>query len=135
MENKSVILIVDDDRDELLFLSEAFREIGHGSPVLHAAGGVLMFDMLKEAGPNHYGLIVLDLNMPGMDGLETLKKLKAHPEYSYIPVVIYSTSGNEAEKKLCIQSGAVDFITKPDSRRGYIAACTRFAFLMKLANL
>lgn len=134
MKDKSVILVVDDDRDELMFLSEAFREIGHGNPVAYAAGGVLMFDMLKETGPNRYGLIVLDLNMPGMDGLEILNKLKAHPEYSSIPVVIYSTSGNGVEKDLCMQSGAIDFITKPDSRRGYITACTRFAFLMKLAN-
>ncbi|HEY9176915.1 MAG TPA: response regulator [Flavipsychrobacter sp.] len=135
MKDRSVILVVDDDRDELLFLSEAFREIGHGNPVAYADGGMLMFDMLHETGANRYGLIVLDLNMPGIDGLETLRKLKQHAEYAHIPVVIYSTSGNEAEKNLCIQCGAVDFITKPDSRRGYITACTRFASLLGLANL
>lgn len=135
MEDKSIILVVDDDLDELLLLSEAFREIGYGDPVLYAGGGALMFDVLERTKPNLYGLIVLDLNMPGLDGVEALKKLKVHPEYSGIPVVIYTTSANEKEKDICIQSGAVDFITKPDSRQGHIAVCTRFSFLLKLANL
>lgn len=135
MEDKSIILVVDDDLDELLLLSQAFKDIGHGDPVLYAGSGQLMFDVLERTKPNLYGLIILDMNMPGQDGMEVLKKLKAHPEYSGIPVVIYTTSSNEEEKDFCMQSGAIDFITKPDSLKGHIAACTRFSFLLKLANL
>ena len=135
MEDRSFILVVDDDLDDLLLLSQAFKDIGHGDPVLYVGGGQLMFDLLERTKINLYGLIILDLNMPGMDGMETLKRLKAHPDYKHIPVIIYSTSRNEMEKELCIRSGATDYITKPNSYQGHMAVCTRFQLLLKLSGL
>lgn len=135
IEEKSFILVVDDDLDDLLLLSQAFKDSGHEDPVLFAGSGDIMFEVLDRTKTNLYGLIVLDLNMPGQNGIETLKRLKEHPEYSRIPVVIYTTSRYETEKNICLQSGAIDYITKPNSYDGHVAMCNRFSLLLKLANL
>ena len=58
-------------------------------------------------------LIVLDLNMPILNGMETLSRLKAHTVYKNIPVIIYTTSVHEVEKARCLEIGAADFIKKP----------------------
>ena len=60
-------------------------------------------------------LIVLDLNMPILNGTQTLFELKQNNRYTRIPVVIYSTSDNEHEKRKCMNFGAVDYLVKPIS--------------------
>ena len=58
-------------------------------------------------------LIVLDLNMPILNGMETLSRLKAHSLYKNIPVIMFTTSIHEVEKAKCLEIGAADFIKKP----------------------
>jgi DNA-binding response OmpR family regulator len=58
-------------------------------------------------------LIVLDLNMPILNGMETLSRLKSHSVYKNIPVIIFTTSVHEVEKARCLEIGALDFIKKP----------------------
>jgi CheY-like chemotaxis protein len=60
-------------------------------------------------------LIIADMNMPGMTGIELLKTLKKQPEFSPIDVVILSTSDKEEHKRECLKGGATAFFTKPDS--------------------
>ena len=60
-------------------------------------------------------LIVLDLNMPKMNGTQTLGNLKSDERFKHIPVIIYSTSINPLEKEKCMQLGAHSYITKPIS--------------------
>jgi CheY-like chemotaxis protein len=80
-----------------------------------AENGVLMLDLLKK----HYEqnelpcLIVLDLNMPKMNGTETLSHIKKDERFKDIPVIIYSTSINPFEKEKCMRLGAHSYITKP----------------------
>jgi CheY-like chemotaxis protein len=58
---------------------------------------------------------VLDLNMPELDGRQTLKKLKTHPLYQSIPVAIVTTSTNRLDREVCQKLGASLFLTKPDT--------------------
>jgi DNA-binding response OmpR family regulator len=58
-------------------------------------------------------LIVLDLNMPILNGMETLSRLKSHTVYKNIPVIMFTTSVHEVEKARCLEIGALDFIKKP----------------------
>ena len=60
-----------------------------------------------------YARHVLDLNMPKMNGTDTLKNIKSDPRFSNIPVIIYSTSINPLEKEACMLLGAHSYITKP----------------------
>ena len=109
------ILVVDDDREDQLILAEYFAEIGLTAEVKYFDNGeasIAFLEMVNDPDelPN---LIVLDLNMPVLNGTQTLLHLKRTVRYKYIPVIIFSTSENEDEKRKCLSYGAVDYLVKP----------------------
>lgn len=77
-------------------------------------------------------LILLNLNLPKKSGMEVLADLRADPELSPIPVVIFTSSSLNVERAKCLALGAVDYITKPNNFDGVVqavqVACTRAAF-------
>lgn len=108
------ILYVDDDMDDLMIISDAFEKYTDYLRVIHACDGVDALNKLEDMTAKNTCpcLIILDINMPVMDGKETLKVIKSTPEYNDIPVVIFSTSASDRDKKFAEDLGA-DFITKP----------------------
>jgi CheY-like chemotaxis protein len=71
--------------------------------------------------------IILDLNMPVWDGMQTLKVLKSHPQYAEVPVFIFSTSTSERDTHLAESIGAVAYITKPYAQNDLMKICQEFA--------
>jgi CheY-like chemotaxis protein len=127
MLQKPHILIADDDDEDRLLLRSAFEEIALTSDIHYLEGGFQVLQYL-DALPETVifpALIVLDLNMPKLDGIETLKRLKNNPRYMHIPVIVYTTSVHILEKEQCLALGAVDFIKKPVSFPG-IKSVARF---------
>lgn len=109
------ILIGEDDSEDQFILEEYFQEQGYkgivafernGRKLLEFLSGIKDQDRLPE-------LIVLDLNMPILNGTQTLFELKQDSRFSDIPVIVYSTSNNEHEKRKCMNFGAVDYLVKP----------------------
>ena len=78
-------------------------------------------EALKKARTEPFDLIVLDLMLPGIDGLEVTKKLKANERTGHIPVVMLTAKGEEADIVTGLELGADDYITKPFSPRVLIA--------------
>lgn len=117
MTKKPYILIADDDQEDRFLLDIAFKEIGSFENLFMVENGVQVIDYLNACNDNAAlpALIVLDLNMPVLGGIDTLQRLKATERFRNIPVIIHSTSMYEAEKEKCLQIGAVDFIKKPTS--------------------
>jgi CheY-like chemotaxis protein len=115
MNQKPFILIADDDQEDRYLLHTAFEEIGRSNDIYLVENGLQVFKYLEtsmeESGMP--SLIVLDLNMPILDGMETLSRLKAHNVYKNIPVIMFTTSIHEVEKERCLEIGAADFIKKP----------------------
>jgi CheY-like chemotaxis protein/DNA-binding CsgD family transcriptional regulator len=107
MDTKT-LLIVDDlpsNVDVVLgFLS------GAGYRVLVSDSGRRALEQLTLAVPD---IILLDLMMPEMDGIETCKRIKANPEWSHIPVIMMTAADELTKKLAAFQAGAVDFVTKP----------------------
>src|SRR5471030_716759 len=101
------VLIVDDQKSNILLLEEILREAGytHVSSTMdpHAVAG-----LHRE---NRYDLILLDLQMPGLDGFQVMESLKAIETESYIPVLVITAQ--TAHKLQALQAGAKDFISKP----------------------
>jgi len=115
MSQKPFILIADDDQEDRYLLHTAFEEIGRSNDIYLVENGLQVFKYL-ESSMEHSGmpsLIVLDLNMPILNGMETLSRLKAHTIYKTIPVIMFTTSVHEVEKERCLEIGAADFIKKP----------------------
>lgn len=113
---KHSILIVDDDEDDRLILRECFEAEGQRSVAYFSDSKSLLSYLNQQNDKSSLPkLIIADMNMPGMTGIELLKTLKKQPEFSPIDVVILSTSDKEEHKRECLKGGATAFFTKPDS--------------------
>ncbi|WP_407733499.1 response regulator [Pseudomonas citronellolis] len=121
------ILIADDDQDDCLMTREAFAECRIGNPLHFVHDGEALLDYLRRRAPyddeeRHPlpGLILLDLNMPRMDGREALQAIKSDPVLRVIPVVVLTTSSAEEDILRSYNMGSNSFITKPVTYTGLI---------------
>jgi CheY-like chemotaxis protein len=114
MEGKKRILLADDDREDQFIISEAFDEIGAADILHFEENGENVLAWLEKCITDQSlpELIVLDLNMPKMNGTQTLLHLKKDERFKHIPVVIYSTSLNHIEREECIRLGAHSYVIK-----------------------
>ena len=113
---QSWILLVDDDPEDRDIIMEAMEEAHAFQLFRYAENGEQAIAKLKDINPQQLpALIVLDLNMPKMNGTQTLRKLKSDDRFKNIPVIIYSTSINPLEMEKCMQLGAHSYVTKPVS--------------------
>lgn len=120
---KLFILIAEDDLDDRFLLQTAFNEKGYNDKLEFVENGVELIEFLTKIQNNdsQYSypyFILLDLNMPKKDGRETLKEIKEHPVFKKIPIVVFTTTKNESEIKLCYELGANTYVVKPESFEG-----------------
>lgn len=111
MKNKHTILIIDDDPDDVEVMKEVFNGHNTDFSFVHAVNGNEGLHFLNSAF-HLPSLIILDMNMPVLDGKETLKLLKKETKFHSIPVVMFTTSSNEQDRDYCNGFG-VALVTKP----------------------
>ncbi|WP_295125821.1 response regulator [uncultured Chitinophaga sp.] len=114
MNGCSKILIVDDDAEDRLIIKDTFEELGYGTAIQFAVNGEDAISYLETCSTLP-SLVILDLNMPKMNGTQTLRYLKDKPGLSTIPVIIFSTSLNPIEHDECLSLGAHSYVIKPTS--------------------
>ncbi len=109
-----VILCVDDDEDDLFFIKEIIESGGYSFEIKDARNGWEAMSYLKDGLKRDEVpcLIIMDMNMPRMDGRQTISQIKEHEQLSKIPVVVFTTSSN-ATHRLYFESQGIRFITKP----------------------
>jgi CheY-like chemotaxis protein len=110
----SVMLCVDDDEDDLFFIKDIIEAQGSPFQIKEARNGFEAMNYLQE-GLNKNELpclIIMDMNMPRMDGRQTINNIKEHQQLAKIPVVVFTTSSNIAHRKY-FEGLGVRFITKP----------------------
>ena len=113
---KFSILIAEDDPDDRFLLKKAFEENKAEETIAFVENGIKALEFLKKIrDTNHVfpNLIILDLNMPFRDGKEVLREIKEDSVLRRIPVLILSTSSNEAIIDKCYELGANTYIVKP----------------------
>lgn len=111
---KNLIFIVDDDPDDRQIILDAFLEHTNTLDYVFLEDGQELLDTLQSSTINDYpSLIILDLNMPGMLGLQVLKIIRSNPAYSHIPVIVLTTSELNTDRKRSYELGANCFLTKP----------------------
>lgn len=116
MDRSYTILYIDDDDDDLMIIAEAFEKYTDNLRVVHAYNGNEGLQVLRNMKEKIMlpCLIILDINMPVMDGKQTLAEIKRNKDYENIPVVMFSTSNSVYDKNFAERLGA-EFITKPAS--------------------
>ena len=113
---KQKVLVVDDEEDILELLKFNLSREGYQVPC--AASGEQALGLVRSERPD---LIVLDLMLPGIDGLEVTRRLKNDPNTKNLPIVMLTAKGDEADIVTGLELGADDYITKPFSPRILIA--------------
>jgi two-component system response regulator len=125
--NPIVILMADDDEDDRLLARDALAESRLHNDLRFVCDGVELMEYLRREGPfadparsPRPGVILLDLNMPRMDGREALEEIKAQPDLRRIPVVVMTTSQAEEDVVRSYDLGASSFISKPVTFEGLV---------------
>jgi PleD family two-component response regulator len=104
-----VVVVVDDYRDSAESLARLLARSGHQSQALFSCNELFSYLVSSSDGAD---LIVLDLHMPDIDGLECLRQLKAHRQWRDIPVVMYSADFQKTAMEQAMAAGARDFVVK-----------------------
>lgn len=114
VENEMLpILVVEDSEDDFDALKRAFGKVGVSNPIHHVFSGAEAIAYLKKAGEQLPCIMLLDLNMPGLDGRRTLQIIKHDGELRHMPVVIFTTSNYDHDVRICYELGANTYIQKP----------------------
>jgi CheY-like chemotaxis protein len=124
MRNGAPLLIVEDNETDILCLKEAFEKNGIGKAIVTASNGEEALTYLKGDSLEHGGrfpnLILLDLNMPIMNGFEFLKEVKSDDRLKAIPVVILTSSTSSVDMSDSYNNSVAGYIEKPMDPDGYL---------------
>ena len=120
MSNILKILLIEDDAIEVMKLNRAISSLQLKHQIIESNNGEAALDILKkkEVLPD---IILLDLNMPKINGIEFLKIIKSDPYLKYIPTIVLTTSNNKRDLLECYKIGIAGYILKPLKYDDYVA--------------
>ena len=120
------ILLVDDDELDIMNVQRAFKKNNIINPLFVAHNGLEALEMLRStepgAMPKERRLVVLDLNMPRMNGLEFLRELRGDPELHALTVIVLTTSDDERDKVEAFNLNVAGYIVKPMTFIAFVEA-------------
>lgn len=136
------IMLIDDDPLDAELAMTGFREIGSPHCIHHIGSGQAAINYLTGTG--EYAdrgefpipdLIMLDLKMPGIDGFAVLQNLKSRPELRRLPVIIFSNSRDDDDRRACYDHGANSYLVKPTTYDGVVDVCRQVEAYWLALNL
>lgn len=113
--NQRLIYIVDDDPDDRQIILDAFLEKNPQIDYVFMENAETLLQALYSDESEYPALVLLDLNMPGMLGLQALKEIKNSKKFSQIPIIVLTTSTLHQDRRASYELGAACFLRKPDS--------------------
>jgi len=113
MQKLKPILLVEDDSVDAMTVKRAMRDLQVNHSVIHSVNGEEAMKYLTSPDTEKPFVILLDLNMPKMNGIEFLKVIKAHPELKTIPVIVLTTSKERRDVLDSFELGASGYMVKP----------------------
>ncbi|MCK9451112.1 MAG: response regulator [Bacteroidales bacterium] len=130
------ILLVEDNPIDLDLTLRAFAAKNLSNPIQVARDGEEALQYLErwEQGEPWPVVILLDLNMPKVNGLEVLQKIKSHPDFKAIPVVILTTSSESSDLKSAYQAGANSYIIKPVDFEKFLEVANHIDLYWRVLN-
>jgi CheY-like chemotaxis protein len=117
------ILLVEDDEVDVMNVRRAFKKNNICNPLFVAGNGLEGLEMLRsDELPRDRRLVLLDLNMPKMNGIEFLRELRADPELKSVPVVVLTTSDDERDRVEAYNLNVAGYILKPVTLTNFVEA-------------
>jgi len=110
MSNPKTVLIIDDSPTFRTMLSFALKKVAGFEKELQAADGLEAMDALAN---NHVDLVICDVNMPNMNGLEVVKMMRGDEKLRAIPVIMLTTEGRDEDRDKAMTLGASGYLSKP----------------------
>jgi CheY-like chemotaxis protein len=107
---KRRILLVEDNAVNMMVTSDYLNDKGY--QVIEARNGIEAIEHAHEQKPD---LILMDIQMPGMSGLEAIKRLRAAPGFDSVPIIALTALAMPGDRERCLEAGANDYLTKPVS--------------------
>lgn len=131
-DNSSTILIIEDSPDDFYATQRGLAHAGLTNPIRRCESGEDALDFLHGSGRysddptvSRPCAILLDLNLPGIDGAEVLKRIKANQDFRRIPIIVLSTSDDPKDVHTAYENGAATFVRKPVDLDGFLEALKR----------
>jgi len=139
------ILIADDDVGHVSLIQRNLRRFGISNPIVHFKDGKEVLDFLfrintryskgsSQKDSNSY-LLLLDIRMPKINGVEVLRRIKADPELKNIPVIVLSTTDDPYDIKKCHYYGCSNYIIKPIQYDKFVEAIKTLALFLKVVEV
>ena len=124
-------IVVDDDEDDRLLMRLALEQANRTLPVLEFEDGQALIDYLNQdtnsrQDKDMHWLVIMDVNMPRMDGFETIDRLKQNSYWAKLPVLMLSTSDDPATAQELIRRGANGYLTKPHTSEKFVELFDEF---------
>ena len=138
MKIEPVILIVEDDEGHAILIRENLEAAGLNNRMLHFRDGQAALDFFFKAGgdpacvPGLMYLVLLDIRMPKVDGIEVLRRLKADADLRKLPVIMLTTTDDTREVERCHQLGCSVYIQKPVDYDKFADAIRRLGMFVTL---
>jgi len=128
-------MLVEDDNVDAMTVKRALKDLQVTNPLIHQVNGEDALTYLQNSNGNKPCVILLDLNMPKMNGIEFLKVVKANPELRQIPVVVLTTSKDERDKVETFQLSVAGYIVKPADYKKFVDAIKTLNLYWSLSEL
>lgn len=141
MKNAPVILIVEDDEGHAILVRQNLEAIGLNNPIEHFRDGQAVLDFLLRRGKGRVRerrqeyLLLLDIRMPKVDGIEVLRQVKSHEELRKLPVIMLTTTDDTREVERCHQLGCSVYIQKPVDYEKFAEAIQRLGLFITLLQV
>jgi len=117
MRNRKPILVIEDDRIDAMHVRRTFGECNFTNSIIVLGNGEEALTYLHDGKREKPGIMLVDLNMPRMNGVEFLREVKKDRGLMAIPVVILTTSGDMKDRSECFNLGAAGYMIKPVARK------------------
>jgi CheY-like chemotaxis protein len=135
MRNLKPILLVEDDSVDVMMVKRALKDLNVTNLLVQTPNGKEAFEYLTGEGNERPCIILLDLNMPKMNGVEFLKIIKADDELKKIPVVVLTTSRDTEDKFETFELSAAGYIVKPADYKKFVEAMRTIDIYWTLSEL
>lgn len=138
--NNLAILLVEDNPQDVELTLRAFKKRKLANPVYVARDGEEALDYVHRRGAFAGeapvpGMVLLDIRLPRVDGIEVLRQMRAHPDYRTVPVVMLTTSKEDVDIRRCYDLGANSYIIKPVAFDDFLGVVERIDLYWILTNV